>query len=607
MCGIFGCLLTSPSELSHEVSALAHHAEQRGRDSSGLVMYSNSTYSIYRADTPLTKLVKKIKPDNYSLLAGHSRLITNSLTDNQPVLYDNVITLHNGIICNYESLWETLEANPSTSIDSEIIPAYITDQLNRGTGVGQAIENLFKACEGIVSSAVLLPERGTLLLISNNGSLYKGHIGENIYFASESWPLHQIHCEHIQQINGFSEHQIPRSEAPPKVINTDIRYRASLLPNTTYSQQEERLLEFAWPNIKRCSRCILPETMPYIRFDNQGVCNYCHNYVTKNHTKPLSVLEELIKPYRKKGARDCIVPFSGGRDSCYSLHLIVNELKMNPIAYTYDWGMVTELGRRNISRMCGKLGVENIIIAADIEKKRLNIHKNLVAWLKRPHLGMISILTAGDKHFFRHVETVKRQTNISLNLWGINPLEVTHFKTGFLGIPPSFENTYVYNSGTLSQLRYHTKRFYQMLLSPGYLNTSLIDTLWGEYWRSIHKKEDYYHVFDFWEWDEDIIDKTLTEYDWEWSADTPTSWRIGDATAAFYNYIYYTVAGFTEHDTFRSNQIREGALSRDDALALVKQENKPRYESIQWYLAAVNVDFSEAIRRINAIPKLYAP
>ena len=64
------------------------------------------------------------------------------------------------------------------------------------------------------------------------------------------------------------------------------------------------------------------------------------------------------------------------------------------------------------------LGVENIIIAADITNKRKNIAMNLKAWLKSPHLGMMSILTAGDKHFFRHVETVKKQTGINLNLWG---------------------------------------------------------------------------------------------------------------------------------------------------------------------------------------------
>ena len=67
---------------------------------------------------------------------------------------------------------------------------------------------------------------------------------------------------------------------------------------------------------------------------------------------------------------------------------------MIPITYTYDWGMVTDLGRRNISRMCAELKVENIIIAADISKKRRNIAMNLKAWLKCPHLGMVSIFTA---------------------------------------------------------------------------------------------------------------------------------------------------------------------------------------------------------------------
>ena len=93
----------------------------------------------------------------------------------------------------------------------------------------------------------------------------------------------------------------------------------------------------------------------------------------------------------------------------FALHLVVTELDMCPVAYTYDWGMVTDLGRRNISRMCAKLGVENIIIAADIEQKRKNIRMNLEAWLQKPHLGMINLLMAGDKHFFKHVETVKNK------------------------------------------------------------------------------------------------------------------------------------------------------------------------------------------------------
>jgi hypothetical protein len=120
------------------------------------------------------------------------------------------------------------------------------------------------------------------------------------------------------------------------------------------------------------------------------------------------------------------------------------------------------------------------------------------------------------------------------------------------------------------------------------------------------KKTDYFHVYDYWRWEEETIEDTLiNEYGFERAPDTNTIWRIGDGTAAFYNYIYYTIAGFTEHDTFRSNQIREGQISRDEALKLVAEENQPRYQNIRWYLDTMGFDYKEVIHTINSIPKLY--
>ena len=268
--------------------------------------------------------------------------------------------------------------------------------------------------------------------------------------------------------------------------------------------------------------------------------------------------------------------------------------------------MVTDLGRRNISRVCSKLGIENIVISADIKKKRRNVKNNLIAWLKRPHLGMLSLLTAGDKHFFQFLPHVQRETGISLNIWGINPLEVTHFKAGFLGVPPYFQDSSVYSSGFRKQLRYQRKRFKQMLLNPYYLNSSIPDTLSGEYYRSFTKKINYHHIFDYYRWDSDEIESTLfDDYDWELAVDTPTTWRIGDATAAFYNYVYYTIAGFTEFDTFRSNQIRENDITREEALRLIEIENQPRYPNIKWYLDTLSLDFDSVVNVVNNIPRLY--
>ena len=88
--------------------------------------------------------------------------------------------------------------------------------------------------------------------------------------------------------------------------------------------------------------------------------------------------------------------------------------------------------------------------------------------------------------------------------------------------------------------------------------------------------------------------------------DSNSSWRIGDGTAAFYNYIYYTVAGFSEFDTFRSNQIRSGHISRQDALEKVNLENAPRIGSLMWYLNILQLDPELVIKKINLIPKLYS-
>ena len=59
------------------------------------------------------------------------------------------------------------------------------------------------------------------------------------------------------------------------------------------------------------------------------------------------------------------------------------------------------------------------------------------------------------------------------------------------------------------------------------------------------------------------------------------------------------MAGFTEFDTFRSNQIREGNLSRQQALKLIEIENRPRYQSIKWFLDVIDLDFDTTISRIN--------
>ena len=275
------------------------------------------------------------------------------------------------------------------------------------------------------------------------------------------------------------------------------------------------------------------------------------------------------------------------------------------MTFTYDWGMLTDLARRNIARLCGQLGIQNILVSADIKTKRENIRNNVSAWLKKPDLGMVPLFMAGDKHFFRVVNQLKRQTGIALDLWCANPLENTDFKSGFCGVKPDFDKRRVdyLSMGRKTQMAaYYAMQF---LKNPGYLNHSLIDTFGAFLAYYFEPRRDFYFIFDHFIWNEDKVNETLIAgYDWETSPDSTSTWRIGDGTAPFYNYIYMTARGFSEFDTFRSNQIREGMMTREQALESIVVENRPRIESLYWYLDTIDLDFNDTIRRINELDTL---
>ncbi|MFN5795023.1 MAG: hypothetical protein ACK455_09505 [Bacteroidota bacterium] len=219
---------------------------------------------------------------------------------------------------------------------------------------------------------------------------------------------------------------------------------------------------------------------------------------------------------------------------------------------------------------------------------------------------MIPLFMAGDKQFIYYANQIRKQTGIELNIYSSNMLENTDFKVGFCGIPPSNDKSrpdHLPLSSKVNLAWYYGKNF---LMNPAYINSSVLDTLGSFYSYYAEPRTHFFQVFDWIKWDEKLIEKTLfEEYNWEISPDTTSTWRIGDGTAAFYNYIYYTVAGFSEFDTFRSNQIREGLITREEGLKFIAQENRPRFESMKWYFETIGVDMEQAIKIVNAIPKLY--
>lgn len=673
MCGILGVVarkhIFSFRHLRRAVDDLFLLSESRGKESAGLALLLNDRIGVLKEAVAASTLIRT--PEYRALLAeafapparqddrpialiGHSRLVTNGSQENhdnnQPVVKDGVVAVHNGIIVNDERLWAEFPAlSRAYQIDTEIILSLFRYFYDQSGDPAHAVAQTFARLQGTASIAMLLSDLDLLILATNNGSLYTcaDPQGQIRILASEAYILRRL-CARpylrgvldgrtIAQLSAgmgciwnvrtseawpFSltalasdrpVYAVPRRAVPRQVSDvtpSDRRVGQSTLFEmpTVVSAEVARRFEIDPTPIRalrRCTRCVLPETMPFIEFDEHGVCNYCRSY----RPIPLrgeAALRELADRYRRSDGRpDCLITFSGGRDSSFCLHYVKTQLDMHPVAYTYDWGMVTDLARRNQARLCGKLGVEHILVSADIIRKRANIRRNVLAWLRRPDLGTVPLFMAGDKQYFYHANRLRKQLGIELVILGENLLETTRFKSGFCGIRPNFDSEHTYTLSVLDKIKLAFYYAGQYARNPAYLNRSLLDTLgaFASYYLIPHHTVNLYNYV---MWDERVILPTLIrEYDWETAIDTQATWRIGDGTAAFYNYIYYCVAGFTENDTFRSNQIREGMLTREAAMATLEEENRPRFESIQWYCNTIGVDMLYALERIQAIPKLY--
>jgi len=109
----------------------------------------------------------------------------------------------------------------------------------------------------------------------------------------------------------------------------------------------------------------MPNTRPGLTFNKEGVCSGCEGAREKkeviNWEERRRELESILDKFRSKNRKnyDCIVPVSGGKDSIYQLHMVKNELKMNPICITFRTDARTKLGEHNIQAL-REMGVDHI-------------------------------------------------------------------------------------------------------------------------------------------------------------------------------------------------------------------------------------------------------
>jgi N-acetyl sugar amidotransferase len=116
-----------------------------------------------------------------------------------------------------------------------------------------------------------------------------------------------------------------------------------------------------------CTKLVLDTTDPDITFDGDGICHQYHDFYRNvlplwdtgaTGREKLLQLVNAIKESGKGRDFDCLMGLSGGADSSYMLHVMVNEFGLRPLVFHVDAGWNSDLAVHNINCMIDKLNLD---------------------------------------------------------------------------------------------------------------------------------------------------------------------------------------------------------------------------------------------------------
>ena len=122
-----------------------------------------------------------------------------------------------------------------------------------------------------------------------------------------------------------------------------------------------------------CNSCVLPDTFPGIILGEDGSCQFCRKHASsgqsaadkERYRAKFQNLIEKVKQARVRraiGVYDVLMAYSGGKDSTYTLQVLVNDFSLKVLAVTFNHGCVSPRAVENIEAVTGQLGVDHMML-----------------------------------------------------------------------------------------------------------------------------------------------------------------------------------------------------------------------------------------------------
>lgn len=333
--------------------------------------------------------------------------------------------------------------------------------------------------------------------------------------------------------------------------------------------------------LQTCTRCLIPQTQETISFDSEGVCNICHGIETKHAVDwpwRYEVLQALADEIRGSGAYDCIVPFSGGKDSTFTLWYIVRQLHLNPLVVRFDHGFLRETVLANTQRTVEALGVDLM----SFKPSREVTSKTMLESLKRKgdfcwhcHTGI-----------FAYPMQVAQEKGIDTLFWGEPSAEYGAYYTYDndeqadeqrfnlfinLGITaPDMAQMTGLEPRKLAPMTFPKMPSVRSLFLGSYIPWDVRSQV------AIIKRE--------LGWQGDTVEGIPPEYDYE---------KIECQMQGVRDYLRFLKRGYGRTAHLASIDIRNGRLTREEGAAMVERYDGKRPASLDGFLEYVGIDETE--------------
>ena len=352
--------------------------------------------------------------------------------------------------------------------------------------------------------------------------------------------------------------------------------------------------------MKKCLKCLLPETYETIEFDENGICNICNSIDLKKKIdweKRYKDLEEITNKYKGKFDYDCIIPFSGGKDSVFQLYFAIENLKLKPLVIRFNHGFYRPKTLENTNNVLKKLGADFIDFTPNwkiVKEVMLESFNRKTDFCWHCHCGI-----------FSYPVRMAIKLNIPLIIWGEPQAEMTAYFTY-----EEFEEENEHTFNMFRNLGITAEDMHLMLSERGlkFDKRDLLPYTFPTLKEMNNVKINPIYLGNYINWNyQKQVEIIRKELDWQGDelegvpqeANKSFS-KIECFMQGSRDYIKYLKRGYTRISQNMSDELRKGNISTDEAKKMIELEGQ-KPESLKILLEYLNISEEEFNKKVSSM------